>query len=100
MIRWLEKKAPVDLLTAFEKAGIDIHKGDNAEAVVEALGRRALKGGVQEARVFLEQTEIPLPKTLEHSGPDGGPIEVTSNAKERLAELVERRKRGEGDETQ
>ena len=75
--RLLRKQAPDKVIAQLRKQGIDVEEGSFAEALAAVLSVRALQGEAPAMKMLLEQTEVPLPKAIEMSGPEGGPVVMT-----------------------
>lgn len=86
------KAAPDGMMADTLKAlGIDLTDKKNADAVVEMLLFKVARGDIQALKLAFDQTEEPLKRSIEHTGEDGGPIELqVSNAQERLMEDITR----------
>lgn len=96
MRRMLKTRAPDKLLRSLKANDLNLDKGTMADAIAYVAGVTALKGDVAAMKYISDQTEPPLPKSVELTGAGGGAIEVQDSARNRLRELLERR---EGDGT-
>lgn len=94
MGRILKSKAPEKLIKALGDKGLAMGDGNFADVLAARAITKAATGDVAALRYVSEQTEKALPKPFEHTGQDGGPIEV-ADARGKLRELVEKRKAGD-----
>jgi len=76
LMQMLDQQADADILKAFEAKGIELGDKDRAAVIAYVVGRQALKGNMNAVKIIADQTEAPLPKTLEHGGVGGAPIPI------------------------
>lgn len=66
--RMLDKMAPEEVIKELEAEGVKFDVGDNAEVMVEVMGKAAKEGNVQAFKYLAELTELPHPRDLNLAG--------------------------------
>lgn len=60
----LNKQVTPDILAALKAEGISLDDRENAEALAAVLIKQALDGDIQSAKLIADQTESPMPKSV------------------------------------
>lgn len=90
LLRGLQKKGLKAAIEDLRAQGVEIDKATVAEVVVMQLLRKAQMGDLEATKEIFKQTEKSLAQIVEHTGLDGGPIELehASELRNRLVSKI------------